>query len=447
MKILHRWLCLLMILSLVGSAAACGKKTEQVGTTESLSATELEEAEEDDPSDDAPIDADHLVVKGGESETAASTEGAAQTQKASSPAESGVSAGETAPATNSRTESQSQPSGNTSSIADKPAQTTAAPGRTDTSSREENVPPTEPPTEEPANVVSGIVDLSSKTFEGEGISINGDVVTFTGEGTYVMSGSMTGMIEINTAQKIKLKLNGVNIQNPAGPAIMCTDAKRLTITLIEGTVNTLSDGVNTAADGALFSNDTLEIKGAGSLQIQANNAHGIACDDDIIIKNGNIQVNAVKSGLMANDDITISGGQLRVTGGTNGMKSKGTMNITGGTIWTVGGPKEKKSALYSAGALTITGGSVYAIGCGVSVPDGASTQRSLTVHLSPSGEAGAVYIDGGGFPLMDLSTPYAYNTVFVSTPDLYEGMGCTVNASGRDCGTVTVTGMAADTTI
>lgn len=447
MKNLQRWLCLLTIISLAGTAAACGKKTEQTGSldisdlTESIR-EETEDEEKEDPSDDAPIDADNLIIKGQKP----TEKTPSQTLASSSAAETNSPSKETNPTSNSRTESQST-SPASENMPSKPAQTSAVQDKTESSTKEESIPPTEAPTEEPANVVSGIVNLDNKSFEGEGISIAGDVVTFTGEGTYVVSGSMTGMIEINTTQKIKLKLNGVNIQNPTGPAIMCADAKRLTITLIEGTVNTLSDGENTAADGALFSNDTLVIKGAGCLQIQANNAHGIACDDDIIIKNGDIQVNAVKSGLMANDDITVSGGQLRVTGGTNGIKSKGTMHISGGTIWSVGGPKETKSALYAAGPLTITGGSIYAIGCGASVPDGASSQRTLTIHLSPSADAGTVYIDGSGAPLMNLNSPYAYNTIFVSTPDMFDGMGCTANASGRECSMVTVDGIVTDATV
>lgn len=428
MKICKPWICLLAAVMLAGTAASCGKKTESVDPDHSTlsesseAVPEPDAAEEED--DDAPVDTQKLVIKGMESET---------DKKPETKPSTAVTTQKTV--TESKTETTASPAAGHPAVPETAAASSAA-----SSAAAEQPVPTEAPTE---NVVSGVLYLDSKTFEGQGITVNGDTMTITGEGTYILNGNMTGMVEVNTTQKVKLKLNGVNIQNPSGPAILVTDAKRLTITLIEGTVNTLTDGVNTMGDGAVCSNDTLEIKGAGALYVNANNAHGISCDDDIIVKNGDIYVNAVKSGMMANDDITVSGGQLHVTGGTNGIKSKGTMHITGGNVWSVGGSKENKSALYSAGAFQITGGCVYAVGCGAALPDGTSTQHALCVRFAAA-DPGNVSIDGGGWSLMSMDTPYAYNTVFVSTPDIGDGMTCRIFASGRDCGDAVISGMVTE---
>lgn len=417
MKHARAWLCLIIAAVLSTSFVGCGKEvTEETPTTTSTEAVSVpsddaDDDEEDEAGDDAPIDEESLIIKGksttAPSETVSTAESGAQTA-----------------ATNDGTGTTKATGG-----AGKTTETKTAAGNAGNASDEEE------------KVVSGVINLSNGSFEGEGISVNGSTILITGEGTYVLSGSKTGMVEVNSDKKVKLKLNGVNIQNPSGPAILCTDAKKLTITLIEGTTNTLSDGANTAFDGAICSNDTLEIKGAGTLNVNANNEHGISSDDDLIIKNGTITVNAKKTGLMANDDITISGGTLRVTGATNGIKSKGTLHISGGTIWSIGGPKENKSALYSAGVFSLTGGYVYAIGCGASDPDsGTSTQRAISVKYVPSLAAGGTAsLHCGGAQLMRESSPYAFNTIFVSTPDIRDGQAFSVYGNDVEYGSGFVT--------
>ena len=112
-------------------------------------------------------------------------------------------------------------------------------------------------------------------------------------------------------------------------------------------MNFLSDGgKDKVNDGVIFSNDTVRLKGNGELNITANNAHGIASDDDIIIDNGTYNITSKKSGLFAHDDITINEGSLNIKGGTNGIKSKGTLNINGGNTVISGGTKEDKSSMW-----------------------------------------------------------------------------------------------------
>ena len=147
-------------------------------------------------------------------------------------------------------------------------------------------------------------------------------------------------------EKVKILLDGVSISNSSGPAILVNDAKKCIIELVDGTESVLSDGAKDKVnDGVIFSNDTLKIKGGGSLKINANNAHGIASDDDIVIDGGNFDITSKKSGIFAHDDITINDGNFSIKGGTNGIKSKGTMNINGGYAVLSGGTKEEKSSV------------------------------------------------------------------------------------------------------
>ncbi len=452
MNQLKRTLCLVTALTLCICTAACGKKSEEVSLTsqsadllsksdsQSDTTEDTTEEEEDDEDDDAPIDLDNIKVKG-ETTSAQETADADSTTTTTARSETTADAKSTtttAQAGSSKTTTAAGNSGNSSKTTTATQAATQAATEAPTEAPTEELTDPAPETDVPAeeNVVSGVIDFNTNTFQGEGISLSGATYTITGEGTYILTGTLTGNVEVNSTAKVKLKLGGVSITNPCGPAIVCTNAKKLTLTLIEGTQNTLTDGANADFNGCITSNDTLEIKGAGALNINANNAHGISSDDDIIIKNGNITINAVKSGMIANDDITVSGGNLRATGGTNGIKSKGSVHIEGGSLFLYGGPREDKSAIYAGTFFSLTGGYVYALGCGAAQPDPAtSTQCSICVKYTPSlAENSWASINCNGMQFLNETSPYAFNTVFLSTPDVYDGMAFSIFANGVECG-------------
>lgn len=177
----------------------------------------------------------------------------------------------------------------------------------------------------------------SITYEGTGISVSGGEITISEGGDYTISGTLSnGMIIVNSSDKVKLRLNNANIHNEDGPAIYILDAKKAFITMEEGSVNMMSDGsvYSSSYDvkGTIFSNDTLEIKGNGTLNVTSSYSHGIKSDDDIIIENGIINITAATDGLHANDNITISGGTISITAGSDGIESEGDIVIDGGTL-------------------------------------------------------------------------------------------------------------------
>ncbi len=461
MKQLRTVMCLLTALTLCLGTAACGQKSEEEVSLTSQSAallsgsdsqaeTETTEAEDDededdDEDDDAPVDVKKVTVKKStsattsgttavKSETTTTTAKSADSSKSDSDKKS---SGSKSTSSKSSGSSQSTTAAANASNATTTAATEAATEAT-TEAMTDPAPEADATAEE--KVVAGVIDFNTNTYEGDGIVLNGATYTITTGGTYILTGSLTGMVEVNTVEKVKLKLNGVDINNPGGPAILCTDAKKLTLTLIEGTANYLTDGYSGVYDGCICTNDTLEIKGAGMLNVNGTVEHGISSDDDIIIKNGDITVTAIKSGMVANDDITVSGSTLRVTGNTNGIKSKGTLHISGGTVFAYGGGTDK-SGLYSGAAFTLTGGYVYAVGCGNAQPDaGTSTQCSICVRYNTDLPAGSwATINCNGMQFLNETSPYTFNTVFLSTPDVYDGMTYAVFANGVQCGEELVT--------
>lgn len=281
-------------------------------------------------------------------------------------------------------------------------------GGENTQSNEQNQPVTQPPTQAPtaptntaeaelpedAMKYTAEVTLGSEiNIKGSHVRINGSVVTITSEGDYIFTGSLpNGQICVDTespTDKVTIVLNGVDIANSSGPAILIDEAKKCTIKVKDGTANYLADGGdNKIADGCIFSNDTLRLKGNGELYITANNAHGISCDDDVIIDNGTYNIMSAKSGILVHDDITINGGRVNIKGGTNGIKSKGTININGGCTMISGGFKEEKRSIYAMGTFSYTGGYVFAAGNQVSVPT-YSEKPYVVMDLVDPAEAGS----------------------------------------------------------
>ena len=209
---------------------------------------------------------------------------------------------------------------------------------------------------------------STPKVTGNNVKVDGSVVTITAGGDYLFTGSIdNGQICVNTGEseeKVTVVLNGVKISNSSAPAIFIEEAKRCTIKSKAGSVNYVTSDVvkkGVQDTGAIFSNDTVRLKGGGELNITATASHGINADDDVIIESGTYIIDSRKSGIIANDDVTISDGDVTIMGGTNGVKSKGSVNFNGGTIHISGGTKEEKHSIYAV-AFNYTGGTVFASG-------------------------------------------------------------------------------------
>lgn len=181
----------------------------------------------------------------------------------------------------------------------------------------------------------GTIDLTSMTVVGDGLAVSGRIIEITGGGDYTVTGTNdNAMIHVNTEDRVKLRLSGVQLTNPTGPAIFFENSDKSYITITKDTENVLTDGgeYDVDAKGALFSNDDLEIKGSGTLTINANYKHGIACNDDLKIEEGTINITAVGDGIHADDEITVTGGNITIKATGDGIQSEDFVDIKGGTV-------------------------------------------------------------------------------------------------------------------
>lgn len=297
---------------------------------------------------------------------------------------------------------------------------------------------TEPPAVMEKSYTAEISFNETATVKGDNATAEGSIVRITAGGEYRVQGyTSLGQICVDTVteDKVEIILDGVDISNTNAPAIYVAEAKKCIIKIAGGSENYLSDnGKNKIEDGVIFSNDTLKIKGSGNLVINAGNAHGICSDDDVIIENGNIEINSKKSGIMANDDITISGGELRITGDTNGLKSKGTIHINGGTALVCGGSKEEKSSIYASGGLYYNGGYVYALGNLVTAPSETIAPYVVVSWKNAVPGDSTVGFVLGGYEMAELTAKSSFRCAMMLVPEIEIGDSFSLYVDGEAVG-------------
>lgn len=350
--------------------------------------------------------------------------------------------------------------------------------------------------EDTSSGTTGTENNSSNAVEyssSNSIVLNNEkTVTISKGGNYSISGTLSnGVLIVNTTEKVNIELNNVSITNSSGPAIEVDNAKKITISLKDGTNNTLTDGGASTLNAALFSNDTLVIEGTGSLTINGNNGHGIESDDDIIVNSGNITINSKKDGIHANDNVTINNGTINIksssegieckdndiiiNGGTivaytsddginaaknitinggniyvqstsnDGIDSNGTINITGGIIVAVGAGGAECGIDSDNTPPVITGGTLLAVGGAASTPD-SSTSTQYTVRMGVTPTNGIISLKSGDDVIFTFKCSQSYSTVLYSSPLLKKSGSYSIYKGGSISGGTDFYGYSTDST-
>lgn len=189
------------------------------------------------------------------------------------------------------------------------------------------------------------------------ISLNGEGITITESGEYVLGGKIdNGQIIVDVPDSddkvVTLILNGVDVSCDNSSAIYVKNAKKVVLSLVADTTNTFTDGSDYVYDdeaeeepnACIFSKDDLVIAGTGTLIVNGNFNNGIYSKDDLTITGGKINVEAVNHGIKGKDSISILDGDISIEADGDGMCSSnnvdegegfilienGTYNITSG---------------------------------------------------------------------------------------------------------------------
>ena len=217
------------------------------------------------------------------------------------------------------------------------------------------------------------------TINGNGASADGTVVYITADGSYLISGSCANgqiVVELDKADKAQLVLSGLTLACLDSAPLYVASADKVALTLVEGTVNTFSDGkaytkkMDKKPTACLYSRDDLTINGKGELVVNANVNNGIGTSNDLKIVSGTVTVNAANNGLKGNDSVAIMGGVISVTSKDDGIKTENEDEPGKGYIYIEGGQISitcADDALQATQDITVAGGHVSASAGGKTV--------------------------------------------------------------------------------
>ena len=234
------------------------------------------------------------------------------------------------------------------------------------------------------------LDGQDATVDGDGATIADGVLSIVEPGDYVLSGTFSGRIEVEVDkeenEKVRLVFDGVALETQTLPAVFCRQADKITLTLAEGSQNTITARGEAATeddealDAAVYSKADMVINGGGSLLVTSD-MHGILSKDDMIVTGGTLEIDAGDDGLRGKDAVEIGGGTLTIRALGDGVKAnndsdpeRGYVSIDGGSL-TV---ESEQDGVQAETTLQITAGTVHIVaggGAGAAWDAGDETSR------------------------------------------------------------------------
>lgn len=248
------------------------------------------------------------------------------------------------------------------------------------------------------------VDVDWDSLPTTDVTLTDAGLTITEAGTYVLTGTSTGQVVVDTDGEVRIVLDGVTIDSASGAAIQVDNAELTVLELADGSVNAVSDATTRTdedIDGAIYSSDDLYLTGSGTLNVTANFADGIVGKDDLWILSGTINVTSVDDGVRGKDSLTIDGGTITIDAAEDGLKSsndtdlgKGRLTITDGVLTITSGD----DAIKAEQQLRITGGTITTDSVeGIEAPVIVIDDGDITVNASDDGlnaSASEIITDG-----------------------------------------------------
>lgn len=194
-------------------------------------------------------------------------------------------------------------------------------------------------------VSSGSSDNSSTDDTVDGVTVDGNVITITSGGTYIISGTLTeGQLVVDADdEKVQLVLDNADITCATSAAIYVKSAGKTFITLAEGSENILMNTAEFEAiddnniDAVIFSKDDLALNGSGTLTINSENGHGIVSKDDLKITGGTYNITAASHALSGKDSVRIAAGTFNLVSGKDGIHSENADDSSKGYVYIAGG--------------------------------------------------------------------------------------------------------------
>lgn len=199
------------------------------------------------------------------------------------------------------------------------------------------------------------ITLSGDTAvsDSDAVDISGNVITITGEGTYIVTGTLDdGMLVVDTDETAKpqIVLDGADITSSTSAPLYIKSANKVFVTLAGGTENTLANGGVFEAfddnniDAAVFSKQDITFNGSGSLAINSPAGHGIAAKDDIAVTSGTYSIICGAHGINANNSIRLANADMNIDSGNDGIHAEHNEDASLGFVYALSGTYTINSA-------------------------------------------------------------------------------------------------------
>ena len=188
-------------------------------------------------------------------------------------------------------------------------------------------------------------EMNETKAASSGVSISGNIITISKEGTYVLSGALSeGQIVVDAdSAKVQLVLDNVDITCASSAAIYVKNADKTFITLAEGSENILMNTAEYEAiddnniDAVIFSKGDLTLNGKGTLTINSEYGHGIVSKDDLKLVSGTCNITAKNHALSGKDSVRIAAGTYNLTSGKDGIHSENADDDEKGFVYIASG--------------------------------------------------------------------------------------------------------------
>lgn len=210
---------------------------------------------------------------------------------------------------------------------------------------------------------------SGATVSGSGVTVENGNITITSAGSYIISGTLTdGSIKVNCSEKgtVRLILNGASISSSSTAPVVVEEAKKVLVTLADGTTNTITDKTRQSVDdedfsSAVYSKADLVFNGSGTLNVNAGYRNGIKSTDDLKVVSGTFNITSNEDGIIGKDLLGIKDGKFTIKSGIDGMKSTYDTDTSKGNIVITGGEFDitaSNDGIHCNGDILISGGNL-----------------------------------------------------------------------------------------
>lgn len=216
---------------------------------------------------------------------------------------------------------------------------------------------------------------TSIAYTGTSAAVKGTTITIVAGGDYYITGTLNDgqiMIDAGNDAKVHLFFENVSLTHNDGSALVINNADKTVITLMAGSVNSVTDGSTYTAtgtadpDAAIYAKDDLTFNGIGTLNVNGNYSNGIHGTNDIKLVSSAINVTAKTDGIKGKDSVSIKEATINITATGDGIQSsnaeedgKGFVYIDGGAITIkagLDGIQAETQVLIADGTLTINSG-------------------------------------------------------------------------------------------